>query len=63
MLQKQIDETLKYVIDLHDDRLLVLIGALFVENTIDNFLSAVIPDFKLISNNRDFTFSMRITLA
>jgi len=61
-LQENIDKTMDEIMALNNDRLLVLVGALWVENAIDEFLSAIIPDFKSISD-RNFTFSIRIELA
>jgi hypothetical protein len=48
---------------LNDDRLLVLVGALVVENTLDELLAAIMPGYKTLRDKRDFTFSMRIEIA
>lgn len=62
-LQKQIDATLDHIAKLKDDRLLVLVGNLLIENAIDEFLAAFIPKYKHLRDNRDVTFSIRIQLA
>ncbi len=48
---------------LNDDRLLVLVGALVVENTLDELLAAIMPGYKTLRDKKDFTFSMRIEFA
>ncbi len=62
-LQKSVDDMLQKVSDLKDDRLLVLIASLIIENAIDELLKAIIPDYKKVKENKDFTFSMKIELA
>jgi hypothetical protein len=62
-LQQKINEILKYVGELNDDRLLVLVGALIVENAIDELLVAIMPGYKSLRDKRDFTFSMRIEIT
>lgn len=62
-LQVKLDSDLIHVKELNDDRLLVLIGALLVENSVDELLSAIMPGYKSLRDNRDFTFSMRIEIA
>jgi len=62
-IQTFLDKEWKHIVDLHDDRLLVLVGALLVENAINDFLMAIIPNYKPFDKRREFTFSMRIELA
>jgi hypothetical protein len=62
-LQQKIDETLERVRELNDDRLLVLVGALIVENAIDELLAAIMPGFKSLQDKRDVTFSIRIEIT
>lgn len=57
------DEILAPVRALNDDRLLVLVGALVVENTLNELLAAIMPSYKSLQDNKDFTFSMRIEIA
>lgn len=46
-----------------DDRAFVLVGALIIENGVDELLYSYVPGFKSIIDNWDFTFSLRIELA
>jgi hypothetical protein len=61
-LQQKINETLEWVRGLNDDRLLVLVGALVVENAVDELLASIMPGYKSLRDKRDFTFSMRIEI-
>jgi hypothetical protein len=62
--QHKIDnEIFEPVSALNDDRLLVLVGALVVENTLDELLAAIMPGYKTLRDKKDFTFSMRIEIA
>ena len=62
--QQKIDnEIFAPVSALNDDRLLVLVGALVVENTLDELLGAIMPGYKTLRDKKDFTFSMRIEIA
>jgi hypothetical protein len=54
---------LEHVAEYDDERLLVLLGGLIVENALDRLLGEAIVKYKQIRDNRDFTFAMRITLA
>lgn len=62
-LQEEVNALMNHVADLNEDRLLVLVGALLVENKIHEFLSFIIPNYQSLLENRDFTLSMRIDLA
>jgi len=62
-LQETIVNTLKPIAALNDDRLLVLIGNLLVENAIDEFLSAIIPNYRSLRDKKEVTFFIRIELA
>jgi predicted nucleic-acid-binding Zn-ribbon protein len=62
-LQQRIDKTLEYVQGLNDDRLLILIGALLVENAVHELLASIMPGYRSLQSNRDFTFSMQIEIA
>jgi len=46
-----------------DDKAFALIGALIVENELDNLLTKWIKDYKHIVNKRDFSFSFKVNLA
>lgn len=62
-VRAQTDSTVEHVKRHNDDRLLVLVGALLIENAIDALLEAFVPGYKTLKANKDFTFSMRIELA
>lgn len=62
-LRAELSAELEHVKEYHDERLLVLLGALIVENALDSFLAGFMPQFSTIRDNRDFSFSMRIDLA
>ena len=62
-IQVELDEEIKHVAQYDDERLLVLLGALVVENALDHLLGQFILDYRGLRDNRDFTFSMRIELA
>lgn len=61
-IQGELDEVFAHMSS-DDDRALVLVGALVVENAIDQLLTVYIPGYKTLKGNRDFTFSMKISLA
>lgn len=61
--QEKVDGIMSKVMSIKNDRLLVLLGALIIENSLDEFLSTIIFKYKTLRDNRDFTFSMKILLA
>ena len=61
-IQARIDETMGHV-KADADRLFVLVGALLVENAVDELLAAIMPGYKSLRDKRDVTFSVRIELA
>jgi hypothetical protein len=63
LIQPKVDDMLQYVKNLNDDRLLVLVSALIIENAIDGLLAAIMPGYEPLREKRDFTFSMRIEIA
>ncbi len=62
-MREQVIADMDHFPALDDDRLAVLVGALLVENALDHFLSAFIPSYNLLAGNKEFTFSMKTTLA
>jgi hypothetical protein len=62
-LNAKIAWALDHVSKAMDDRLLVLLGAMIVENAVDELLAAIMPGYKVLQQNKDFTFSMKIELA
>jgi len=46
-----------------DDRSYVLVRALLVEYQVDRFLQIWLPDYKVLSDNQDFSFSLKISLV
>jgi len=60
---KKINSYLEKYYETSDDRAFALIGALTIENELDNFLSKWIKDYKHIANKKDFSFSFKVDLA
>lgn len=48
---------------LKEDRAIVLVAALFVENALDEYLTSIISDFPKIRDKKNMTFSLKIDLA
>jgi hypothetical protein len=46
-----------------EDRLLALVGSLSLEEALDHLFAAYIPNYECLSENRDFTLSMKIDLG
>jgi len=61
--QKIDEEILAHVRELNDDRLLVLVGALIIENAVDELLAAIMPGYRSLRDKRDCSFSMRVEIA
>jgi len=68
--EKDLDATIEKVNDCFkryfetlDDRAFALIGALIVENELDNLLTKWIKDYEHIAEKRDFSFSFKVNLA
>jgi hypothetical protein len=59
-MKEKIISYFKHIVELKDDRLLVLISDLLLENTVDNYLSAIMPAYK---ENINFTFFTKICVA
>jgi hypothetical protein len=53
----------KFIETAKEERLLALIGALSMEEALDLFLGAYIPDYSRIESERDFTLYLKIKLA
>jgi hypothetical protein len=62
-ISEQLTKYMNLALKAKEERLLVLIGALSMEEALDSFLSAYIPDYKRILENTDFTLSMKIEIA
>jgi len=62
-IQDAVNETVDRVGNYKDDRALVLVGALLIENAIDGLLSALMPGYKALEEKKEFTFSLRIEFA
>ncbi len=55
---------MEHVAKLNDDRLLALTANLLIENAIDNFLSAIMPNYENeIFDDLDFTIAKKIAIA
>lgn len=54
----------QHVAKLSDDRLLVLTAELMIESAVENYLSAIMPEYEnMLANNRGFSFSLGIKIA
>jgi len=62
-IRRRVVEAMDRVFELDDDRLLVLVGALLVENSLDRLLGAFMPGYRQLRDKREFSFSVRIELA
>jgi len=62
-INEQYEGYQKLIEGAREERLLALIGALSMEEALDLFLGAYIPDYKRILENTDFTLSMKIEIA
>lgn len=63
-LQEEIEKTTLQVAELKDDRLLVLICDLLVENAVETYLSQIMLGYnKELADNKNFTFSLKISVA
>ena len=60
--QNEVDSVFTHLAT-EDDRALALTGALVIENAIDGFLNAHIPEYTKLKDKKDFTFSLKISLA
>lgn len=61
-VQREIDAAFSQLSEI-DDRSLAVVGALILENAVDELLDAHIPSYKNIQDNANFSFSMKINLA
>lgn len=62
-IQKKLDDYFEKYETISDDRALAIIGALSIENELDNFLATWIKDYKRLASNKDLTFSFKVELA
>ncbi len=60
---KQLTKYINLIYKAKEDRLLALIGAMSIEEALDLLLIAYIPDYKRISENIDFTLSMKTEIT
>jgi hypothetical protein len=63
LIREQFERYKKFIETAKEERLLALIGALSMEEALDLFLGAYIPDYKRILEEKDFTLSMKIEIA
>jgi hypothetical protein len=61
-IQAEVDEVFARL-NSADDRAVALVGALLVENAVNELVSAYVPGYNALAENRDFTLSLRIELA
>ncbi len=62
-IQAHMDEMWEHYRDVEDDRLLALIGALCVENSLDGLLQGFAPGFKRFVGDTDLTMSLKTKIA
>ncbi len=62
-IKEQYDGYQKLIEGAKEERLLTLIGALSMEEALDLFLGAYIPDYPRLEKQRDFTLFIKIELA
>ena len=62
-IQEKLDNYFEKYEKTSDDRALAIIGALSVENELDNFLATWIKGYKRVASNKDLTFSFKVELA
>jgi hypothetical protein len=63
LISEQFERYKKFVEEAKEERLLALIGALSIEEALDLFLGAYIPNYSRIEDERDFTLYLKIQLA
>ncbi len=62
-LQKELNDYWAHYKDLADERAVILVGALCVEDCLDRTINAFFPASKILHENRDFTFSLKIDIV
>ena len=63
LIREQFERYKRFVETAREERLLALVGALSMEEALDLFLGAYIPDYSRIEGERDFTLYLKIQLA
>jgi hypothetical protein len=60
----EIQDYIKHIAELKDDRLYALVADLLAENAIDGYLSELMPRYKQeLAEKKEFTFSLKIAVA
>jgi len=62
VVQAEVDEVFAHL-DSKDDRAVAVVGALVIEDSVNQLVAAYVPGYKKMAENRDFGLSMRIELA
>ena len=62
VVQAEVDEVFAHL-DSKDDRAVAVVGALVIEDSVNQLAAAHVPGYKSLAENRDFSLSMRIELA
>ena len=62
LLQQWQDEYRRHYEELKDDRAIVVVEALCIEDCLDKMIEAIFPRSKEILENKDFSFSLKIDL-
>jgi hypothetical protein len=61
-VQAEVDEVFGHL-DSKDDRAVAVVGALVIEDSVNQLVAAHVPGYKKMAESRDFGLSMRIELA
>lgn len=61
-LQRELDEYWAHYRDLTDERAIVLVGALVVEDSLDELITTFFPKSTTLLKKREFTFSLKTDL-
>jgi len=62
-IQQRLDELWEHYKEVQDERLLALVGAMCIEASLDNLLSKFAPQYDVLLDNVDVTFSVKIGIA
>jgi len=62
-LEPKLQQELSRVHDVKDDRLMVLLGSLVIENAVEGLLAAFMPGLAELRDKPDFSFSLKIAVA
>lgn len=61
-LAKKTQERIDHTNKVKDIPAIVVVNSLIIENNIDDIIESLMPDYKILKNNTNFTFSMKIDI-